>query len=755
MSEERPELNTDNEEGYSLESILAEYKARAFIDGEKRLYGKALDEKTAEILNDNTAEAPGGEKVSQQPEQPGRVEIETEEFSSEDLPWEDEAESEPTEPEEQADEPAQDIPRRKGLFASLAERFRRDAEETGEADSEPDNDEASVASAYEEPEEEPESSQAPEEIREEAPRKRRDRSLRRTKDNSPRKKADKLEPEPEEEEIFAEPEPPELSVAEASRVYGVPINSLFLRGIAAAAISFFMCYCAIAYSFGLPFPAALKNIKLLSFVLLILEVFTVCLGMDIFLYGIKDLQRRSFSVETLVFLSCVFTIIDSIISAVVGSSAIGIPFSPVSAVSMTFAIWGVRTQCSALRCSLSMASISSEPYTLMAETEKIENGIVLNKTHYPLDGFVRRTERPDLCETVYELAAPILIGLAVILAVISSAVNGTAADFIHILSAMLAVSASFSALFIFAYPFYKVAKKLMRSGATIAGWSGARDISAAVGVVIRDEDIFPTGTLTLNGIRIFPGNSMQKVVSYTASVIISSGCGLTEIFADLLKNQDGTKLHCADFSFYEAGGMGAVINGEKVYVGSYAFMNLMGIRLPQELSVKTAVFSAISNELAGVFAVNYTPANSVQGALLSLLSTRIIPLFAVRDFNISPQMISQKFKISMEKAQFLTIGERYALSETESEKPGDTPLAALCREGLAPLADTVRGARHVVFSARLSAVISILCSVIGIMLSAFLAGKGAFGSLNCANMLIYMLLWALPVFLIGNLAGKY
>lgn len=740
MSDERPELNNESEEGYSLESILAEYKAQAFIDGEKRLYGKDLAKKTAAILGGKP------ELYEEQGDAPGADDREEDspfvsgpEPEDDDLPWAEEPEEKESEPESAEETTEDEKPRRKGFFSL----FARKAPQEEPADEE-----------WPEPEQEDEEEE-PEPEPEEAPKKRRKRVLSRTKDNSPRRKAEK-DAEAEAEEFYPpEPEPPELSVAEASRVYGVPVNSLFLRGICAAIISFFMCYSALAYTFGFPFPEALRNVKLLSLVLLALEVITVCLGMDIFIYGIKDLRHKSFGVETLVVLSCVFSIVDSIVVSVVGDNGLGLPFSAVSAVSMTFAIWGVRTQCMGLRCSLSMAAISSEPYTLMAETEKIENGIVLNKTHYPLDGFVRRTERPDICETVYELAAPVLFVAAVALAIISSALNKTATDFIHTVSAMLAVTASFSALLIFAYPFYKVSKKLMRSGATIAGWSGARDIAAAVGVVIRDEDIFPTGTLTLNGIRIFPGNSMQKVVSYTASVIITSGCGLTEIFADLLKNQDGDKLHCADFSFYEAGGMGAVINGEKVYVGSYAFMNLMGIRLPQELSVKTAVFSAIGGELAGVFAVNYTPANSVQGALLSLLSTRVIPLFAVRDFNISPAMISQKFKISMEKAQFLTIGERYALSETESEKPGDSPLAALCREGLAPLADTVRGARHVVFSARLSAVISILCSVVGMLLAFFLVWKGAFGSLSCANMLVYMLLWTVPVFLIGNLAGKY
>ena len=98
MSEERPELNNENEAGYSLESILAEYKAQAFIEGEKRLSGKELAEKTAEILGEDPDSLNEEENHSSE-EAREEAEITTAEFSSDDLPWETEPAQETPEAE--------------------------------------------------------------------------------------------------------------------------------------------------------------------------------------------------------------------------------------------------------------------------------------------------------------------------------------------------------------------------------------------------------------------------------------------------------------------------------------------------------------------------------------------------------------------------------------------------------------------------------------------------------------------------------
>jgi hypothetical protein len=65
-------------------------------------------------------------------------------------------------------------------------------------------------------------------------------------------------------------------------------------------------------------------------------------------------------------------------------------------------------------------------------------------------------------------------------------------------------------------------------------------------------------------------------------------------------------------------------------------MTSHGIRMPQKLNVRNAVFTAISGVLVGIFNVNYVPVTSVQDALVTLLRSKRYPIFAIRDFNITP-----------------------------------------------------------------------------------------------------------------------
>ena len=68
---------------------------------------------------------------------------------------------------------------------------------------------------------------------------------------------------------------------------------------------------------------------------------------------------------------------------------------------------------------------------------------------------------------------------------------------------MTAASASFSSLIAFNLPFNFISRRLAASGAAIAGWSGASDIDDAIGMVVRDNDLFPENTLSFNGIKVF------------------------------------------------------------------------------------------------------------------------------------------------------------------------------------------------------------------------------------------------------------
>jgi hypothetical protein len=185
-------------------------------------------------------------------------------------------------------------------------------------------------------------------------------------------------------------------------------------------------------------------------------------------------------------------------------------------------------------------------------------------------------------------------------------------------------------------------------------------------------------------------------------------------------------------------------------------MNLMGIRVQENLNIKNAIFCAINGSLAGVFLVDYIPTRSVRNALVALLSHSMMTLFALRDFNITTMMLRQKFKIplgSAENIDVLTFSDRYRLSDPPLRKK--QPAALIFREGLGPYASVVLGGRSLQMCVRIGTAIMISGAVLGAGLMFFICYKGAFSAASAVNTLIFMFAWLLPTFLLSRLVGRY
>lgn len=547
----------------------------------------------------------------------------------------------------------------------------------------------------------------------------------------------------------------EPTVMESSKAYASKLHSYQLRAVLALIICLFMGYSALAYGFNWPLPASFtENPQIFSIVLLALQLVVTLFGFDLFVKGFVDIIRLKSGALSLVSVSGLLALVDALHIILTQNTGFGLPYSAVAAFSMMFAIWGEALTRSAYKTAFRTAAATGTPNIVITEKGTLGEGRVIVKTPSDPRGFVTKAEQPDFAEYVYSFASPMLLIASLVLSALGSIGNGNPEIFSHTFSCLTAVSASFSSVIAFALPFSKLAKRLSKSGASIAGWWGACDIADAAGIVITDTDVFPAGTLSLNGMRILGGVSKEKLVSYTGSIIAVSGSGLSKIFVDLIKTQNCGILNVTEFSCYEGGGVGAIIRGERVLVGSSAFMNLMGIRLPPNLNAKNAVFTAINDELAGIFSVNYTPVKSVQSALISILESKLAMLFAVRDFNISPMMIKQKFKVSVDNMEYITVPERYRLSAERTEIK-TLPSAILCREGLGPLSEVVTGGRKLKSAVRNCTVISVIGAVIGLLLMFYLCRSLAFNAASASNILFFMFTWLLPVLILsGGTGGK-
>ncbi|MEG2214976.1 MAG: hypothetical protein RRY09_05100, partial [Oscillospiraceae bacterium] len=543
---------------------------------------------------------------------------------------------------------------------------------------------------------------------------------------------------------------PELSAEDASKYYAGNAKSLRLR----MRLSVLLCIILAWISFGLPAAGLLgSSPAAAALVCLILELTVVMLGLDVFTAGIMSLVRGTPSMWSLVSVACIVSALDAVVTFALRDAVEGLPFCAVAAISMSFAIGGSLQTCRANRLSLRALALSRDPYAVTAEANVAEDGITLLKSKRGTEGYLHRCEEPDCAETVYGVMAPFLLGAALLLALIATAVSGEWKSFFRILAAMTAAMAPFAAFLAFPLPYSIITRRIFQSGAAIAGWAGLRDIGKSRHIIVTDRDIFPAGTLSLESIRILDGSWPEKVISSVGSVICASGSGLAPVFTELMRRNNCSMQRVEDFCCHEGGGLTALINGEEVLCGNAGFMHLMSIKLPQKLAAKSSVFVSISGVLTGVFTVKYVPVTSVQDALASLLHTRREPIFAMRDFNITPLMIRQKFRMPTDGFDFPTFARRYEISSAE---PSPTSLisAIISREGLGPLVEVSDRGRKLYIAATLATVLSVLCTIIGMTLMFTLCLSGSLDSATVSNLMTYMFLWLVPTIILAFGLGR-
>lgn len=546
-----------------------------------------------------------------------------------------------------------------------------------------------------------------------------------------------------------EPLGPEPSPEDAAKYYGARIRSLKLRGRIGAVMTLILLW----ISLGLPVFGLLRTSpRILALVCLILLMTTMLAGLDVLVTGILALVRRRPGLETMIALSAVFSVIDALVCVITDDVSLGLPFCAVSALAITVAVYGARFTCQSLRKTFRALQKIEEPISLFADSNVSKDGITLMKSEREPDGFIHRAEESSPGEAVYTILAPYLIVLGLVLSVLAAILSGQFAGMAHILAAIFASFVPVCVILSFSLPFRTVAQRLFSRGLALAGWSGASDVGRSAHMIITDDDIFPPGTIQIGDIRILEGAYPQKVISAAASVVIASGSCLAPVFAQLLEKHHCRLIPVNQFSCGKTGGLTATVDGEEVMVGGADFVNLRGIRLSEKLSKKETLFVVVSGQLVGIIHIKYTPVKSVQNALLELLRSRQDASFAVRDSNITPVMLHQKFKISTDGFYFPSYTKRYAMSAAE---PGEETHVAgvMARRGLGSVVRVASLGKRLYSVVRLLVALSIAAAALGVTAMFLLMAMGAFDAATVTNMLLYQLLWLIPL-VVMNLGLK-
>lgn len=562
----------------------------------------------------------------------------------------------------------------------------------------------------------------------------------------------------ETEELYAPPEPepeeipeidtigPEPELADAAADYRAEAKRR-RRPLLAAALAALLPVVPLgieAYGYEIQYWS--DSVAVQSGVLLACLFVVSVLARQVFAKAFRLLARRRCTSELLAVISAVVMAADCVARLLLPDRSAAACYAPVGCFALVFAMWGGARESRGMWDTFRMASTDDEPPYLVTETEK---GACKQAGSVP--GFYTTALREDTAAIWQTALMPVVLVASIVFAGLSSLGQGRGDDFLLNWSAILGAGTTFALPLCWGMPFSKLAAHFHKAGCAVAGWCGAERISRRRAMILTDGDLFPPGTIQLNGVKVF-GEDLSKVYSYAASMTRAADCGLQRLFDGLLRGEGGHYQKVDDFSFYEEGGYSATVRGESVLLGTASFMRKMEVRLPAGINLRTGIFLAMDRQLAAVFAVKYQPSENVDFALRMMRRSRITPILASRDPNITPALLKRKFHKGV-KVEYPSLTDRVAYSEAELDR--GMPRALLFREGLLPYAEAVVGSRRLCKAVRRATALSVLGSAAGTLLAFYLVFQGAYNLLTPLALLVFLLLWTLPVLILSDWAGRY
>ena len=315
---------------------------------------------------------------------------------------------------------------------------------------------------------------------------------------------------------------------------------------------------------------------------------------------------------------------------------------------------------------------------------------VIGKAPVTTAGFVRHQAQPDIWHRGMTVFLPLFTLVCLVAAAYLSAKTET--GYLTVLVTLLDIGAPVSLVLCCARPYTLLSRALRGSGA-VAGWKGMQELYGKKAMLIYDSDLFPEGTIRQMGVRAYGPMDPRQLVSYGATMALRANVGLRSVFTKLLRDMNGEIYDVTGFQIQETG-LEGYIQGNLVHLGSYQYMQLMGVTLPKR-TPKYGVYIAVNRGLYGLFGVKYQVSAGAKSGFHRLVrEPKLTPLLVARNFCINPGFVEHWFRAPVTQMACPKAETRRALSEPALLRRGVT-CGFVLREGVAAYSRLVAGARRV------------------------------------------------------------
>ena len=289
-----------------------------------------------------------------------------------------------------------------------------------------------------------------------------------------------------------------------------------------------------------------------------------------------------------------------------------------------------------------------------------------------------------------------------------------------------------------------------RVGAVVPGWSSMEELGKVNTIVTEGHDLFPTGCVTLHGLKTFEKERIDLAILYAASVLIAGCDTLRDLFLEIIQNRTEILYKVESLTCEQGRGFTAWVDGHRIVIGGRAMMTAHQVGIPSRDWEERythgrlqPVYLAVSGKLFGMFVVGYQGSREIAASLHTLQKSGLSLLVRTDDFSLTGDLIEQAYRLRPGSVKVLTENETNQLATAT----GYLPESEGCMVHLGSLASYVGGlhAAACAVSAEKSANLVMAVSVaVSALVALVLSFSGGLASLALPAAVLYQLAWAVP-----------
>lgn len=372
--------------------------------------------------------------------------------------------------------------------------------------------------------------------------------------------------------------------------------------------------------------------------------------------------------------------------------------------------------------------------------------------------FLKISYTPDPGDQISQVMAPLGFVLSLILCGVCSYLTRSAVAAVTVFAAASCVCVPFTNMLCVNLPLAGIARIARRGGSMVGGWPAVDQFSNTNAVMLDAQDLFPHGTVILNGIRTFAGQRIDDAILDAAALMGTVGGPLADLFDQIIKNRRDILPKITDPVYHDEKGVTGVVSGRKILVGNRDLLKEEGIEPPSRdyeqkyvRGGKQIIYLASDGELMAMFLVSYASDRRRALELRRAEHNGIGLIVRTSDPNITPDFLSECFGIDRNSVRVLPeeLGKVYTDLE---ENPPERVAALLATKGhtaamLRLLSACVRQRSNIMVA------VALQCAgvTLGFLLVAFLSLYAGFGQLSLTSLSLYEAFWAAAVIFVPRI----